>query len=83
MYNGFPYDPFGPYGVMDYYNPNEKPEDQENRSFTSLIIVIICYIGFPIAMAIGYGLYELVKWFHNVPLWWPNMVTIFKLRIIK
>jgi hypothetical protein len=34
-------------------------------------------------MAIGYGLYELVKWFHNVPLWWPNTVTIFKLRIFK
>jgi hypothetical protein len=31
-------------------------------------------------MAIGYGLYELVKWFHNVPLWWPNTVTIFLIK---
>jgi hypothetical protein len=56
---GFPYDPYSPYGVINYYDPNETQEERERSAFTSLLCVVICFIGFPLAMAIGYGLYRL------------------------
>jgi hypothetical protein len=56
---GFPYDPCSPYGEMYFYDPNETQEERETRAFVGLVGVFLCFIGFPVAIAIGYGLYRL------------------------
>ena len=63
-FGGYPYDPYSPYLVSDNYNPEETQEEREQRSFTGLLCVLICYIGFPMAVAMGYGLYRLAHWLH-------------------
>jgi len=56
-----PYDPYSSYfGYMDLCDSKETQEEREQRSFSGLICVAICYIGVPLAMAIGYGIYKLI-----------------------
>ena len=61
-FGGYLYDPYSPYGMMSCFNSNETQEERETRSRINLICVAICYIGFPVAVAMGYGLYKFVPW---------------------
>lgn len=61
FYGGPFYDPRYPFGMMNYYNPDESAEDREARTIGNFLCVAICYIGFPIAIALGYGVYQLIK----------------------
>ena len=61
-FGGYPYDTFSSYMVPDCYNPEETQEDREQGAIAKLLCVIGCYIGFPIAVAMGYGLYRLGQW---------------------
>jgi hypothetical protein len=63
MYDGMFYpgmSPFDPYGVMLPVDSTATDEERSQNAFSGLICVLICYIGFPLAIALGYGLCKLI-----------------------
>jgi hypothetical protein len=60
FYGTSPFYTQGMYENFVFIDKDETEEERSQRVITNIIAVIVCYIGFPILMAICYGIYKLI-----------------------